>query len=100
MYLANYLDVGDSYSSTGWPSCGEIDIMELIGGIGYNDRTVHGTIHWDDNGHASYGGSNSLLIGDKFADEFHVFSIVWTPTSIKWLRDDIQNNEADITPDL
>ena len=90
--------LGDSYSSTGWPSCGEIDIMELVGGIGYNDRTVHGTIHWDDNGHASYGGSNSLSIGDKFADEFHVFSIVWTPTSIKWLRDDIQYNEADITP--
>ena len=27
----------------GWPSCGEIDIMELIGGEEYNDRTVYGT---------------------------------------------------------
>ena len=29
--------------------------------------------------------------------EFHVFSIVWTPTSIKWLRDDIQYHTINIT---
>ena len=81
--------LGENFSSTGWPSCGEIDIMEMIGGNGWNDRTVHGTVHWEDNGHALYGGHNTLTSG-RFADEFHVFSIIWTPSSIKWLRDDIQ----------
>ena len=88
--------LGENFSSIGWPSCGEIDIMEMIGGNGYNDRTVHGTAHWESNGHASYGGSNSLSSG-RFADEFHVFSIIWTPSSIVWLRDDIQYQVIDIT---
>ena len=87
--------LGENFSSTGWPSCGEIDIMEMIGGNGWNDRTVHGTVHWEDNGHAQYGGHNSLTSG-RFADEFHVFSIIWTPSSIKWLRDDIQYHVIDI----
>ena len=88
--------LGENFSSVGWPSCGEIDIMEMIGGNGYNDRTVHGTAHWESNGHAEYGGSNSLSSG-RFADEFHVFSIIWTPSSIVWLRDDIQYQVIDIT---
>ena len=87
--------LGENFSSVGWPSCGEIDIMEMIGGNGWNDRTVHGTVHWEDNGHASYGGHNTLSSG-KLADEFHVFSIIWTPSSIKWLRDDIQYHIIDI----
>jgi beta-glucanase (GH16 family) len=89
--------LGDNITSVGWPACGEIDIVELVGGNGAPDRTVHGTIHWDDFGHVYYGNSNSLPSG-RFADEFHVFSIIWDETSIRWLRDDIQYNEADITP--
>ena len=87
--------LGENISSVGWPSCGEIDIMEMIGGNGYNDRTCHGTIHWEDNGHASYGGHNSLSSG-RLADEFHVFSIIWNQSSISWLRDDIQYHTVDI----
>ena len=88
--------LGENIYSVSWPTCGEIDIMEMIGGNGYNDRTIHGTVHWEDNGHASYGGPNSLSSG-RFADEFHVFSIIWTPSSIVWLRDDIQYKSIDIT---
>jgi hypothetical protein len=87
--------LGENISSVGWPSCGEIDIMEMIGGNGYNNRTVHGTIHWESNGHASYGGHNSLSSG-MFADEFHVFSIIWNQNSITWYRDDIQYHTVDI----
>jgi len=87
--------LGENIYSVSWPTCGEIDIMEMIGGNGYNDRTIHGTIHWEDNGHASYGGHNSLSTG-MYADEFHVFSIIWTQSSIKWLRDDIQYHTVDI----
>lgn len=88
--------LGENYSSVGWPSCGEIDIMEMIGGNGFNDRTVHGTVHWNDNGHASYGGSSSLPSG-RYHDEFHVFSIVWDQNSIRWLRDDIQYHTISIS---
>ncbi len=88
--------LGENITSVSWPTCGEIDIMELIGGEGYNDATVHGTAHWEDNGHALYGQANSLSSG-IYNDEFHVFSIIWTSNSIKWLRDDIQYNEMNIT---
>ena len=80
--------LGDNFGSAGWPTCGEIDIMELIGGDGYNDRTVYGTAHWSNNGsHAEYGGNKSLPLGEKYNDEFHVFSIVWHSSSIRWYVD-------------
>lgn len=90
--------LGDNISTAGWPSCGEIDIAELIGGAGANDRTVYGTAHWSDNGsHAQYGG-NTVLPSGKFSDEFHVFSIIWTPNSITWLMDDVAYNTINTTP--
>ena len=89
--------LGDNFSTDGWPSCGEIDVMELIGGDGYNDRTIYGTGHWSNNGnHAEHSSNNSLTTG-KYNDEFHVFSIMWDSGSIKWYRDDIQFHSLNIS---
>ena len=89
--------LGQNYSSIGWPACGEIDIMEMVGGGG-KDKTAHGTVHWDNNGqYASYGGSYSLNSG-IFADDFHIFSIEWTPKLIKWFVDGFQYHVIDISP--
>ena len=41
--------LGENIDEVSWPACGEIDIMEMIGGDG-KDNTVHGTVHWDNNG--------------------------------------------------
>ena len=86
--------LGENFSSVGWPACGEIDIMELVG---HEPESVHGTIHWEDQGHASYGGGTSLPSG-IFADEYHVFSLIWDMQSINWYVDDNLFNSADITP--
>lgn len=89
--------MGESISEVGWPACGEIDIMEMIGGEG-RDNTVHGTAHWDNNGsHASYGNSYTLDSG-IFADDFHTFSVQWTPQSVRWFIDGMQYHVMDITP--
>ncbi|MBU1097597.1 MAG: hypothetical protein CVV23_11590 [Ignavibacteriae bacterium HGW-Ignavibacteriae-2] len=89
--------LGGNIDNVGWPKCGEIDIMEMIGGTG-NDNRIYGTAHWDNNGsHASYGGSKSLSSG-KFADDFHLFAIEWTKNSIRWYLDGNQYHVIDITP--
>ncbi len=87
------------FEGTSWPACGEIDIVELTGGgEGYDDK-VYGTAHWSDASgkHAQYGGSYQLPTG-IFADTFHIFSIQWTATEIRWFVDDIQYQVIDITP--
>jgi hypothetical protein len=91
--------LGSNFGQVGWPRCGEIDIMEMIGGnASGRDNTVHGTVHWDNNGqYASFGGKKTLAEG-KFSDQFHVFSIIWDARSIRWLLDDQQFHSIDITP--
>jgi beta-glucanase (GH16 family) len=88
--------LGNNITSVNWPSCGEIDIVELIGGI-ESDNTVHGTVHWYNDGHVYAGGSHSLQTG-IFANEYHVFSIIWDPTNIKWYVNDTQFYQINITP--
>jgi beta-glucanase (GH16 family) len=73
--------------------------MEMIGGsVEDRDRTVHGTVHWDNAGnYANYGGKTKLSTG-IFNDEYHVFSIVWDKQKIVWLLDNIEYHVIDITP--
>lgn len=86
--------LGSKFFDIGWPQCGEIDIMEIVG---HEPNKLHGTIHWEQNGHASFGGSTQLATGD-FSDEFHVFSIIWDGQSIDWYLDDEFYHTADVTP--
>jgi len=87
--------LGENISSIGWPACGEIDIMEMIGGSG-RENEVHGTLHWDNGGHVFTGDSYTLGRG-VFADEYHVFSIEWDPSSIRWFVNNTLFHEIDIT---
>lgn len=80
--------LGTEISNIGWPACGEIDIMELLG---HEPGTVHGTAHWGPQGNSwSYnkGTGTTLSGGKKFSEKYHVFSLIWEPNSIKWLVDD------------
>ena len=79
--------LGANFPSAGWPACGEIDIMELIGSSPSN---IYGTVHFGNSypQHQYTGGSRYLTGGQTFADEFHVFSIDWDENGITWLLDD------------
>lgn len=90
--------LGKNITTVNWPKCGEIDIMELIGGGYGKDNKIYGTTHWDNNGnHAEYGGNTSLNAG-TFNDEFHVFSISWNEKRIIWYLDNVKFHEIDTTP--
>jgi beta-glucanase (GH16 family) len=79
--------LGENITSVGWPACGEIDIMELVG---TNPSRVHGTMHWKAlNGSGINKGGSYDLAGGDYSQQFHVFSIVWTQNMIKWYVDDV-----------
>ncbi len=77
--------LGHNIAETGWPDCGEIDVME---NIGREPDTVHGTVH----GPGFYGAgglssSFSLPGGVRFADDFHLFAVEWEANAIRWYVD-------------
>ena len=77
--------LGNDFSLVGWPDCGELDIMEMGSSAAISlDRTnrrVGSAAHWDNNGNwASY--SRSLDLENDINDEFHIFSMDWTPERI------------------
>jgi hypothetical protein len=75
--------LGDNITSVGWPACGEIDIMELVG---HEPSVAHGTVHYNNAGYKYSSSSTNLTAGD-FSDKFHVFSIVWDKNTITWYVD-------------
>lgn len=84
--------LGTKFNAVGWPACGEIDIMELVGN--QPDR-VHGTVHYGNNASTRQqdGASKALSGGLKFSEEFHVFSLIWENDKIQWLLDDVVYHE-------
>ena len=87
--------LGTNQPTVGWPKCGEIDIMEMIGGSGRENR-VSGNAFWDDNGVNDQPAAYILSEG-IFADEYHVFSLIWDEQEICWLVDDQKFHNLDIT---
>jgi beta-glucanase (GH16 family) len=83
--------LGTNVDSAGWPTCGEVDIMENIGNT--NDQAhAHGTIHGpqnggDYNGNEGVGGTYTLPGGGALADAFHLYAVEWTTNQIKWYVD-------------
>jgi len=78
--------LGSNITTAGWPACGEMDIMELVGT--YPGR-ISGTMHWKNAGgnHGSKGANYNLSSGD-YSQQFHVFSMVWVQDLIKCYVDD------------
>jgi beta-glucanase (GH16 family) len=79
--------LGKKIDQTGWPACGEIDIMELVG---KEPSNVYGTMHWAAaNGTRVLDSQKYSLASGTYADKFHVFSIIWEADKIEIFMDDI-----------
>lgn len=70
----------------GWPNSGEIDIMEHVG---YDPQTVYFTAHCaEQNGdHNRYHHYYRSPITLDFANNYHVYSLVWEKDRMYWLVD-------------
>ncbi|GEM56383.1 glycoside hydrolase [Flavobacterium branchiophilum] len=77
--------LGDNITTVNWPSCGEIDIMEHLGS---EPNKIHGSLHSPNN----YGGNANTGITtiSNATTEFHIYSLVWNATEIKFLVDNVQ----------
>jgi len=71
--------LGANINTVSWPQCGELDIMEHINAT----NTIYGTMHWNVNGHVSYGSSIETTPAD-----YHIYAIEWDAKTIRWYVDD------------
>ena len=88
-----FWELGNTISTIGWPSCGEIDILEIRG---QNPFQLIGTMHWanTDGSHASFGTSINTSV--SLAAGFHTYAVARTTTAIRWYLDGVQYHEANI----
>ena len=70
----------------GWAASGEIDIMETCNNTDYIGGTIHYGGSWPDN---RYSGGTYSPGGVNFSDAFHIYSIEWEPTVMRWYVDGI-----------
>ncbi len=78
--------LGNDIGTNGWPTCGEIDIMENVGKL---PATVYATLHGP-----GYSGGNGIttstaLATGKFADDFHVYAVEWEGTTMRFYLDNV-----------
>jgi beta-glucanase (GH16 family) len=79
--------LGADIDKTGWPGCGEIDIME---NIGKEPSEVHGSIHGpgpSGSGTDDMTATYMLPHAGRFSDAFHVFAVEWEPKVIRFYVD-------------
>ena len=63
-----------------WPDCGEIDIMEEIGG---KPNYVSSSIHCKSYNHVQNTQKTRETLIDGAEDEFHIYALEWTPDYIR-----------------
>ena len=78
--------LGQNIDEIGWPACGEIDIMEMVG---HQPKNVHGTAHWGptDRGFSTFKTAQTIH-SDDLADNFHVYTLVWKMNRLEWYFDE------------
>jgi len=75
--------LGTNITTTGWPNCGEIDVMEHIGKTPDN---IYGTLHGP--GYSGSSGLGSATISKtSLYNDFHTYTVEWNQEGIKWFFD-------------
>jgi len=81
--------LGENITYVGWPTCGEIDMMEYVS---YDPNKVHFTIHSAANNHVDGTQATSGPVDlETIEEEFHNYGLLWTDEYLKFYVDDIDN---------
>lgn len=90
--------LGSNIGSVGWPSCGEVDIMEWVDNYGPSatSSTIHGP---------GYSGAGGIGVQTGFPSatrvddpNYHIYGVIWSPNQIQFYRDTTTNITRTITP--
>jgi beta-glucanase (GH16 family) len=79
--------LGANVVQVGWPSCGEIDVMESRGA---HPAVAYGSLHGP-----GYSGGDALSAafrapaGTTLADDLHVYAVDWEPGQVSWSVDGV-----------
>jgi beta-glucanase (GH16 family) len=76
--------LGGDITTTPWPACGEIDIMEQSGS---NKGVVLGTMHYPTQKNPNGDGGSTSVTNPS--SDFHRYAAIWSATSIQMLVDDV-----------
>jgi beta-glucanase (GH16 family) len=76
--------LGSNIDTTPWPACGEIDIMEHVGN---QQNKIYSTLHYP--GHYGGSGVGKTTMIPTASTEFHVYSVEWTATQMKFAVDGV-----------
>jgi beta-glucanase (GH16 family) len=86
--------LGTDMSQVGWPACGEVDIMEFYA------RTVLANFGYSLNSKTKWLAVRkpvAELGGDKWAGQFHIWTMVWDKNKMDLLLDGKLMNHLDLT---
>ena len=88
--------LGNNISSSGWPACGEIDVMEWRGNPTSDANTVGHALHSNtrNGGDPVQPGSRSAVTNPSGA--FHTYAVVWTSSNLVFSVDGVDT--ATLTP--
>lgn len=76
--------LGANCDTVGWPSCGEIDMTEVIGSDG---SVSHASVHGPGAGSAPYSFTGRYRATKDLSTGFHVYAVHWTPTALTFSVD-------------
>ncbi|MBO2543677.1 family 16 glycosylhydrolase [Salegentibacter sp. BDJ18] len=74
--------LGANFEEVDWPATGEIDIMEHVGN---QQNEIHGTLHYPGRSGGNADGGSIEVEG--VSDEFHTYTMEWSPERILFLVD-------------